>query len=44
MMAEKKIPVTINLVMTADVTADRPILNPNCMATMEEVRKAIRGK
>ena len=43
-MAEAKIPVTINLLMTADVTAEHPIFNPKCMAVMEEVRKAIRGK
>ncbi|MFC1760789.1 alpha-L-fucosidase [Planctomycetota bacterium] len=43
-MAAAKIPVTINLVITADVTADHPIFNPDCMAIMEEVRKAIRGK
>jgi hypothetical protein len=34
MMAEKKIPVTINLMMTADVTDDHPIFNPECMAVM----------
>jgi hypothetical protein len=43
-MAAEKIPVTINLIMTADVTDDHPIFNPKCMAIMEEVRKAIRGK
>jgi hypothetical protein len=43
-MAEEKIPVTINLIMTADVTADHPIFNPECMAIMEQVRKAIRGR
>ncbi|QDT08267.1 alpha-L-fucosidase [Planctomycetes bacterium K23_9] len=43
-MAEAKVPVTINLIMTADVTDDHPIFNPECMAVMEEVRKAIRGK
>ena len=43
-MAEAKIPVTINLILTADVTDDHPIFNPKCMAVMEEVRKAIRGK
>lgn len=43
-MAEKEIPVTINLMMTADVTDEHPIFNPECMAVMEEVRKAIRGK
>ena len=43
-MAEAKIPVTINLLLTADVTDDHPIFNPECMAVMEEVRKAIHGK
>jgi hypothetical protein len=43
-MAEKGVPVTINMAMTADVTPDHPIFNPECMAVMEEVRKAIRGK
>jgi hypothetical protein len=43
-MAEAKIPVTINLAMTADVTDEHPIFNPECVAIMEEVRKAIRGK
>jgi len=40
----RNFPVTINLIMTADVTADHPIFNPKCMAIMEEVRRAIRGK
>ncbi|MGJ8677045.1 MAG: alpha-L-fucosidase [Akkermansiaceae bacterium] len=43
-MAEEGIPVTINLIMTADVTDEHPIFNPDCMAVMEEVRRAIRGK
>ncbi|TWU44381.1 Alpha-L-fucosidase [Novipirellula aureliae] len=43
-MATEKVPVTINLIMTADVTDEHPIFNPKCMAVMEEVRKAIRGK
>ncbi|EMI43324.1 alpha-L-fucosidase [Rhodopirellula sp. SWK7] len=43
-MAAAKIPVTINLIMTADVTDDHPIFNPKCMAVMDEVRKAIRRK
>lgn len=42
-MATEGIPVTINLIMTADVTDKRPIFHPDCMAVMEEVRKAIRG-
>ena len=43
-MAADKIPVTVNMLMTADVTADHPIFNPKTMAVMEEVRKAIRGE
>jgi len=43
-MAAAKIQVTINMAMTADVTSEHPIFNPDCMAVMEEVRKAIRGK
>ena len=43
-MDEANIPVSINLIMTADVTDEHPIFNPECMAIMEEVRKAIRGK
>ena len=42
-MAEKGVPVTINLSMTADVTDDHAIFDPECMAVMEEVREAIRG-
>ena len=43
-MSAANIPVTVNLIMTADVTADHDIFNPKCMAVMEEIRKAIRGK
>jgi hypothetical protein len=43
-MVEKKIPVTMNVVITADVAADHPIFNPECKDVMEEVRTAIREK
>ena len=43
-MAKEKVPVTINMVITADVTDKHPIFNQRCMAVMEDVRKAIRGK
>ena len=43
-MAAEKIPVTVNLLMTADVTDEHPIFNPKTMAVMDEVRKAIRGQ
>ncbi len=42
-MAEAKIPVTINLIGTADVTSKHPIFNPECLEIMDEVRRAIRG-
>jgi len=29
------------MIMTADVTDDHPIFNPECMAVIEEARKAI---
>lgn len=43
-MEASKIPVTINMIMTGDVTTEHPLFNPKCMEVMEEVRKAIRGK
>ncbi|MCB1122142.1 MAG: alpha-L-fucosidase [Verrucomicrobiae bacterium] len=38
------IPVTINLLITQDVTRDQPFMNEKSLAIMREVRKAIRGK
>ena len=43
-MSEANIPVTVNLIMTPDVTDEHPIFNPKCMAVMAEVRKAVHGK
>ena len=43
-MAAAKIPVTINLAITADVTAQHPIFNPECQAVMDKVRVEIRRK
>ena len=43
-MDKKNIPVTINLSMTADVIDKHNIFDPECMAVMEEIRKAVRGK
>ncbi|WP_197168237.1 alpha-L-fucosidase [Neorhodopirellula pilleata] len=43
-MAAAKIPVTVNLIMTADVTDDHEIFHPKCTAVMDEVRIAIRAK
>lgn len=37
------IPITINLAMTPDVTADHPIFNPACIDIMKQVRKAVKG-
>ncbi|MGJ8634333.1 MAG: alpha-L-fucosidase [Luteolibacter sp.] len=43
-MAEEGIPVTMNLIMPADVTAEHPVFSPDCVEVMDEVRKAIRGE
>jgi hypothetical protein len=43
-MAAEGIPVTINLIMPADVTAAHPVFHPDCMAVMVAVRKEIRGQ
>ncbi|MGJ8650868.1 MAG: alpha-L-fucosidase [Opitutaceae bacterium] len=43
-MAEEGIPVTMNLIMPADVTAEHPVFDPESMAVMEAVRRAIRGE
>ncbi len=42
-MAAARIPVTINLLITQDVTRDQPFMNEKSLAVMREVRKAIRG-
>jgi hypothetical protein len=36
-------PITINLAMTPDVTTDHPFFNPECIAIMKQVRKAVKG-
>ena len=36
-------PVTINLAMTPDVTRDHPFFNPESIAIMKQVRKAVKG-
>jgi hypothetical protein len=36
-------PITINLAMTPDVTMDHPFFNPECIAIMKQVRKAVKG-
>ena len=36
-------PITINLSMTPDVTADHPFFNPVCIDIMKQVRRAVKG-
>ncbi|MFC1652430.1 alpha-L-fucosidase [Planctomycetota bacterium] len=43
-MAEQKAPVTINLLITQDVKRGQPFVNPECLAIMRQVRRAIRGE
>lgn len=38
-----KVPVTINLAMTPDVTTEYPFFNPVCVDIMKQVRKAVKG-
>ena len=38
-----KMPITINLAMTPDVTKDHPFFNPACIDIMKQVRKAVKG-
>ncbi|WP_405563351.1 alpha-L-fucosidase [Polaribacter sp. Asnod6-C07] len=40
---QANIPITINLVMTPDVTKDHPIFNPESIEIMKKVRKAVKG-
>lgn len=40
---EAKMPITINLSMTPDVTSDHPFFNPECIEIMKQVRKAVKG-
>jgi len=42
-MDEANIPVTINLLITSDVTRERPFFNPESIDVMRQVRKAIKG-
>jgi hypothetical protein len=42
-MAQAKWPLTINIVITQDVTADHPFINPASLEEMVAVRKAVRG-
>jgi len=43
-MAQAKWPLTINIVITQDVTADHPFVNPASLEEMVAVRKAVRGQ
>ena len=43
-MAEARWPLTINIVITQDVTADHPFVNPASLEEMVAVRKAVRGQ
>ena len=40
---EADMPITINLAMSPDVTADHLIFNPACIDIMKQVRKAVKG-
>ena len=40
---QANIPITINLVMTPDVTKEHPIFNPESIEIMKKVRKAVKG-
>jgi hypothetical protein len=42
-MAEAKWPLTINIVITQDVTSDHPFVSPASLEAMIAVREAIRG-
>ncbi len=41
-MAAAKIPLTINLLMTQDVTKDKPFVNAESLEVMRQIRKAVR--
>jgi len=41
-MATAGIPVTINLLITQDVTRDQPFVHPDCLAVMRQVKEALR--
>lgn len=43
-MAQAKWPLTINIVITQDVTADHPFVNPASLEEMVAVRKAVRAE
>jgi hypothetical protein len=42
-MADAGVPLTVNLLITADVTRKQPFFNPKSVEVMKAIRKAIRG-
>ena len=42
-MARAKIPLSINIVITQDVTRHQPFVSPASLEEMAAVRKAVRG-
>jgi len=42
-MDNANIPVTFNLLITSDVTRERPFFNPVCVEIMRQVKQAIKG-
>jgi len=42
-MASARVPVTINLIITQDVTRRQPFFDPRCLAIMRAVRKAVQA-
>ena len=42
MLDNENIPVTINLLITSDVTAEKPFFNPKSVEIMRQVRQAIK--
>jgi len=42
-MDEAGIPVTMNMLITSDVTNERPFFNPECVEIMRQVKYALKG-
>ena len=40
---EADIPATIGIVVTGDVTSERPFFNPDCVEIWRKIRKAVKG-
>lgn len=43
-MAARRVPLTVNLMITQDVTREQPFVSPASMEIMKQVRRAIRGE